>query len=72
VKVLFVFALLDRRAMPVAEVEPYVARVPCYRELSERFLAMDAPALARWMVADLERAGAVTIRDGTLRPAMAA
>jgi glyoxylase-like metal-dependent hydrolase (beta-lactamase superfamily II) len=72
VKVLFVFALLDRRAMPVAEVEPYLARVPCYRELSGRFLGMDAAALARWMLADLERAGAVAIEGGAVHPAMAA
>jgi glyoxylase-like metal-dependent hydrolase (beta-lactamase superfamily II) len=72
VKVLFVFALLDRGAMRVADVEPYVARVPCYRELSERFLGMDAAALARWMLGDLERAGAVAIRDGVALPTMAA
>jgi glyoxylase-like metal-dependent hydrolase (beta-lactamase superfamily II) len=72
VKVLFVFALLDRGAMRVSDVEPYVARVPCYRELSERFLGMDPAALARWMLGDLERAGAVAIGDGVARPTMAA
>jgi glyoxylase-like metal-dependent hydrolase (beta-lactamase superfamily II) len=72
VKVLFVFALLDKGAMPVAEVERYVARVPCYRQLSERFLGRDAPQLARWMLADLERSGAVAIRDGIARPTMPA
>jgi hypothetical protein len=56
----------------VAEVEPYLARVPCYRELSGRFLGMDAAALARWMLADLERAGAVAIEGGAVHPAMAA
>lgn len=72
VKVLFVFALLDKGAMRAAEVADYVGRVPCYGELSERFLGMDAPALAQWLLADLERAGAITIRDGVARPTMPA
>lgn len=72
VKVMFVFALLDRGAMPLAEVEPYVARVPCYRDMSERFLGMDAAALARMMLGDLERAGAVRIANGHVTPTMAA
>jgi glyoxylase-like metal-dependent hydrolase (beta-lactamase superfamily II) len=72
VKVLYVFALLDKGAMRAADVEAYVARVPSYRELSERFLGLDLPALARWMLADLARAGAITLKDGIVRPTMAA
>ena len=68
VKVMFVFALLDRQFMPRSEVADYLDRVPCYRQLSDRFLGMDAEALAAWMIPDLERAGAVTVRDGVLRP----
>ncbi|HXS52940.1 MAG TPA: MBL fold metallo-hydrolase [Usitatibacter sp.] len=71
-KVLFTFALLDKRSMPVAQVERYLAGVPCYRELSDRFLGLDAPALAGWMLADLEKSGAVAIRDGVVRPTMSA
>ena len=71
-KVMFIFALLDRGSMPLAQVAGYLDRIPCYREISERFLRMDATALATWMVADLERAGAITLREGMLRPAMAA
>jgi len=71
-KVMFIFALLDRESMPLAEVPGYLDRIPCYRQISERFLAMDATALAAWMVADLERAGAITVRDGVARPTMAA
>ncbi len=72
VKVLFVFALLDRGAMPVDDVAGYLGRVPCYRELSARFLGLDDAALAEWLLADLARAGAVGIRDGVVRPTMAA
>jgi glyoxylase-like metal-dependent hydrolase (beta-lactamase superfamily II) len=72
VKVMFVFALLDREALPVADVPGYLERVPCYRQMAERFLACEPAAMAEWLVADLERVGAVGIRDGVLRPAMSA
>lgn len=72
VKVMFVFALLDRESMPLAGVPAYLERVPCYLQLSDRFLGMDAEALAAWMVPDLERAGVVKVRDGVLRPTLAA
>lgn len=71
-KVMFVFALLDKEAMPVADVAAYVGRVPCYMKLSERFLRLSPGELADWLVADLERAGAVAIADGLVRPTMAA
>jgi glyoxylase-like metal-dependent hydrolase (beta-lactamase superfamily II) len=72
VKAMFVFALLDREAMPVDDVAAYVGRVPCYMKLSQRFLAMKPQALAAWLVADLERAGAIAITEGLVRPTMAA
>jgi glyoxylase-like metal-dependent hydrolase (beta-lactamase superfamily II) len=72
VKVMFVFALLDRRSMPLADVAAYLGRVPCYRELSERFLGLAAPALAEWLLRDLERAGAVEVGAGAVRATMAA
>lgn len=67
-KVVFAFALLDRGSMRLAEVPAYLARVPIYRRLSERFLGMDTKALADWMLQDLERAGAVKIDGETVRP----
>ena len=71
VKVMFVFALLDRGEMPIAEVADYMRRVPIYARLSERFLGLEIDELARWMLADLERGGAVRIEDGRVRPAIA-
>ena len=68
VKVMFVFALLDRQQMPLAEVPGYLARVECYRQLSERFLAGPPEALAEWLVSDLVRAAAITVDDGVVRP----
>ena len=70
-KVLFVFALLERGAMPAAQVAAYLARVPCYEDLA-RLAGTDMRALAELLVADLSRAGAIRVRDGVLRPSMAA
>jgi glyoxylase-like metal-dependent hydrolase (beta-lactamase superfamily II) len=72
VKVMLVFALLEREAMPVDEVAAYVGRVPFYMKVSQRFLGLAPRALADWLVADLERVGAVAVTDGLLRPTMAA
>ena len=71
-KSMFVFALLDRQSMPLAEAPSYFARVPCYLEVSRRFLGMDAAAIAEWMVPDLARAGAIAIANRTIRPAIPA
>ena len=72
VKVMFVFALLDRQSMAVDEVAGYLGSIPCYRQMSERFLGLDAAALAAWLLPDLERAGAIRIAGGVVRPTMAA
>jgi len=68
VKVMFVFALLDRGGMAVSEVAPYLARVPCYGRLSERFLGKAPGELAPWLLGDLHRSGAVDVRDAVVRP----
>ncbi|HET7730184.1 MAG TPA: MBL fold metallo-hydrolase [Usitatibacter sp.] len=72
VKVMFVFALLDRGSMAVADVPGYLARVPCYTEMARRYLGGDPAAMAEWVIRDLERAGAVVVAGGVLRPTMAA
>jgi glyoxylase-like metal-dependent hydrolase (beta-lactamase superfamily II) len=71
-KVMFVFALLDRESMRADEVPAYLARVPFYREVSERFLGLPPAALAEWLLEELARAGAVVVADGVVRPTMAA
>jgi glyoxylase-like metal-dependent hydrolase (beta-lactamase superfamily II) len=71
-KVMFVFALLDRGSMRVDEVASYLERVPCYRELSEGFLGQAPAAMAEWLLPDLERGNAISVRDGLVRPLMAA
>ena len=69
---MFVFALLDRESMAVDEVAGYVARVGCYREIAERFLGRAPESLAAWLLQDLERAGAVRVEGGRVRPTMPA
>jgi glyoxylase-like metal-dependent hydrolase (beta-lactamase superfamily II) len=71
-KVLLAFALLDRGAMRAADLPAYMARVPSFGELAERFLHLDAAALARWLVEDLERGGAIALEGGVMRPTMRA
>jgi glyoxylase-like metal-dependent hydrolase (beta-lactamase superfamily II) len=67
VKVMFVFALLDRGTMALEAVPDYLARIPCYGRLAERFLGAKADALSSWLIQDLERSGAVQVRDGMVR-----
>jgi glyoxylase-like metal-dependent hydrolase (beta-lactamase superfamily II) len=71
-KALFTFALLERESMPFSEIAEYLARVPCYLELSEPFLGLGAADLARWLVPELESAGVVRLADGVARPTIAA
>jgi hypothetical protein len=70
-KVMFVFSMLHRGGIALAEADGYVARVPCYRDLDERFLGDGIEGLGTRLVAELVRAGALRIEDGFARPAMA-
>ncbi len=72
VKVMFVFALLDRGRLAIADIPGYLGRIACYRRLSERFLGRAPEALADWLVDDLRRAGAIVVKDGAAVPALAA
>jgi len=66
VKVLFTFALLEKRSIPLAELPAYVARVPILAEINSRYLHMTPVAMAEWLVSDLERAGAAKGKGGLL------
>jgi glyoxylase-like metal-dependent hydrolase (beta-lactamase superfamily II) len=68
VKALFTYALLDRRAMPLDAIEDYLGRVPVYVDLNRDFIGLERAAFARWLVADLERAGVVGREGGNLIP----
>jgi len=72
VKVILTFALLDRRSLPLAGMADYVERVGIYREFNARFFGMPPADFAEFVIAELERAGAVRRDGGLLRPATAA
>lgn len=68
IKSMFVFALLDRGRMAIADVPAYLARIACYGRMSRRFLGVEPASLAEWLVAGLQRAGAIQVEDGILTP----
>ena len=70
VKGLFVFALLDKGSMPANELPAYLASVPVYRDMDERFLHLGFEAMAASLLADLTRSGAVRVDRGLLLPTM--
>jgi glyoxylase-like metal-dependent hydrolase (beta-lactamase superfamily II) len=72
IKACFTFSLLDLGRMPRAELAAYLERVPLFRDVGRDLLAMDASTLADWLLAELLRAGAVTVVDNDIVPTMAA
>lgn len=71
-KVMFIFSLLHRGGIVLADADDYVAGVPCYRDLDERFLGQGLAGLGARLVDELARAGALRIEGGRAIPAMAA
>lgn len=71
-KVMFVFSMLHRGGIAVAEADAYVARVPVYRDLDERFLGEGLDGLGARLVEDLARAGAMRVEAGRAVPTMPA
>jgi glyoxylase-like metal-dependent hydrolase (beta-lactamase superfamily II) len=72
VKVMLVFALLDKQSMPLESLPDYVRTVPILADLNARYLRMTPEALADYMLADLEKAGALRLEDGMLVPRIGA
>jgi glyoxylase-like metal-dependent hydrolase (beta-lactamase superfamily II) len=69
VKVLLKFLLIERRAIPLAEVTALFETVPLLVLARERFLPRSSAALAQWAVRALEKAGAANLREGILADA---
>ena len=66
VKVLFSFALLEKRSMPLEEVPAYLERVPVLADVNRNYLKLPRAPFAEWLVGDLERSGVLVRRDGML------
>lgn len=67
-KVVLTFALLDKQRLAAAELPAYIDRIEIYREFNQRFFRLPAAALAKLLLEELVRAGAVRSEDGWLRP----
>ncbi|HVR94785.1 MAG TPA: MBL fold metallo-hydrolase, partial [Casimicrobiaceae bacterium] len=68
-KSVLTFALLDKQRLAVAELPAYIDRIDIYREFNQRFFRLPAAALAKMLLDELERSGAVQRENGWLRPA---
>jgi glyoxylase-like metal-dependent hydrolase (beta-lactamase superfamily II) len=68
VKVVLVFALLDRERMLLADMPDYVERVEMFRDFNQRYFNVPPATLAMQLVDELERVGAVRREDGYLLP----
>jgi glyoxylase-like metal-dependent hydrolase (beta-lactamase superfamily II) len=66
IKVLLKFLLLERRTIPLAELESLFNQVPLLVLARERFLPRPAAELAQWAVRALEKAGAATVQGAML------
>jgi glyoxylase-like metal-dependent hydrolase (beta-lactamase superfamily II) len=66
VKVLLKFLLIERRAMPLGEVERLFETVPLLVLARERFLPRPGAELAQWAVRALEKAGAAAVQGDML------
>jgi glyoxylase-like metal-dependent hydrolase (beta-lactamase superfamily II) len=68
-KAMFVFVLLDRQRMPVAEVPAYVERVELFRDFNARYFRLPGGELAAWLLAELEKSRAIRREGGDVVPA---
>jgi len=66
VKVLFTFSMLEKRSMPLAEVPAYLERVAILAEINRSYLKLAPAAFSDWLIADLERAGALERRGSAV------
>jgi glyoxylase-like metal-dependent hydrolase (beta-lactamase superfamily II) len=71
-KACFIFNLLDLQGLPRADLESHLDGIAIFRDVGERLLGLDTPALAGWLLAELKKAGALEEIDGRLMPTMAA
>ena len=69
VKVLLKFLLIERRAIPLAEVATLFETVPLLVLVRERFLPGAAAELAQWAVRALEKAGVAVVQGEMLADA---
>ena len=71
-KAMLMFALLERRSMPLARLAGYVDEIPILRDLNRRFFGWTPEHYAAWLVDELERVRAIGRESGGIAPRVAA
>ena len=66
VKGMFIFSMMWRGSMPVAELPAYVARVGVHRDYNAQFFKMSDEAFADWLLGEAVRAGKVRVEGDTI------
>jgi len=66
VKVLLKFLLLERQAIPLADVAPLLASIPLMAETNRRHLQLSAEEMGAWAIKQLVRACSARIENGIL------
>ena len=72
VKVMLVFALLDKQQMKLSDLPRYLAKVPLHRDMNEQYLRLPYEELATRICNELVSAGAIQITEDVMRPTMRA
>jgi glyoxylase-like metal-dependent hydrolase (beta-lactamase superfamily II) len=72
VKVMLMFALLDKGKMRVPSLPAYLQRIPAHRDMNERFIKVTFEELAARTVKELVEAGAIKVDGELMMPAIAA
>jgi glyoxylase-like metal-dependent hydrolase (beta-lactamase superfamily II) len=68
VRACFTFNLLDMQRLREDDLSSYLQRVPFFTTVNQRVLKLSDDDFARWLLGDLLRARAVTVRDGWILP----
>ena len=63
VKGMFIFSMMWRGGMPVADLPGYVARIGVHRDYNAQFFRMSDEAFADWLLGDAVRAGKVRLEN---------
>lgn len=66
VKGMFIFSMMWRGSMPVADLPAYVARVGVHRDYNAQFFRMSDEAFADWLLGEAVRAGKVRVEGGEM------
>lgn len=66
VKGMFIYSMMWRGSMPLAELSAYVARIGVHRDYNAQFFRMSDEAFADWLLGETARAGKVRVEGETI------